>query len=121
MGNSRRTQRMASLIHSELARLLIEEVSDPRLREIVITEVELSPDLKSGHVFFALGTAKPKEVSEGFQRATPFFRKKLGDNLALRFVPTLQFHVDEHGNSLTRLLHIFEEISGDKGQSAERQ
>ena len=114
-GNTRRTQRMASLIRSELARLLIEEVSDPRLREIVITEVELSPDLKNARVYFAIDASHLKEVSQGFQRAIPFFRKKLGDNLALRYVPELLFQVDEHGNSLTRLLHIFDEIekSGD--------
>ncbi len=112
-----RTQRMASLIRAELARILIEEVSDPRLREIVITEVELSKDLKQAKVFFTASQQHPvsakqdKELQRGFSRALPFFRRKIGDNLEIRFVPELEFCRDTHGESVNRLLGIFDDIS----------
>lgn len=104
---------MASLIRSELARVLIEEVSDPSLREVVITEVELSRDLKNARVFYAKGAANVKEVGRGLHRALPYFKRKLGDNLQLRHIPDLQFEVDTHGESLTRLMNLFHEIEGN--------
>jgi ribosome-binding factor A len=105
---------VASLIRSELARLLIEEISDPRLKEVVITEVELSKDLKHARVLFAKGEANLKEVDRGLHRAIPFFRRKLGDNLQLRFVPELDFQVDTHGDSLNRLLHLFDDVASQR-------
>lgn len=115
--DSRRTQRMATLLRAEMARLLIEEVSDPSLREIIITDVELSKDLKHARVFFApqqgeITPKQEKEIDKGLHRAVPFFRRKIADNLDLRYVPELIFQRDQHGESVSRLLHIFEEVEG---------
>lgn len=116
--NMRRTQRMASLIRAELARLLIEEISDPSLKEILITDVTLSKDLKHARVFFAkpgeVSTKEEKEMYKGFTRAIPFLKRKIGDNLQLRFIPQLEFERDRHGESVTRLLHLFEEVEQPK-------
>jgi ribosome-binding factor A len=112
--DSRRTHKVASLIRSELARLLIEEISDPRLKEVVITEVELSRDLKHARVLFAKGEGNLKEINQGLNRAVPFFRRKLADNLQLRYVPELGFQVDTHGDSLNRLLHLFDDVASQR-------
>ena len=98
MSGTRRTSRMASLIRSELARVLIEEVSDPSLREVVITEVELSRDLKNARVYFAPLSGRDrtnlKEVDRGLHRALPFLKRKLGDcRLALRARPISLKHL----------------------------
>ena len=46
-----RTRRVAELVQRELARLLEEEVSDPRIRLITITAVEVSKDLRHAKVY----------------------------------------------------------------------
>src|SRR4051812_48854883 len=114
IAHSRRPHKVASLIRSELARLLIEEISDPSLKDVVITEVELSRDLKLARVLFAKGEANLKEVDRGLHRAAPFFRRKLGDGLQLRFVPALEFQLDTHGDTLNRLLHLFDDVASSR-------
>lgn len=114
MSSTRRTSKVASLIRSELARLLIEEVSDPRLKEIVITEVEVTKDLQKARVFFAKGEANLKEVDRGLKRGIAFFRRRLGENLELRYVPELEFQVDDHGDNLNRLLHLFDDVAAKR-------
>jgi ribosome-binding factor A len=104
---------MASLIRSELAKVLIEDVSDPRLKDVVITEVELSTDLRNARVFFARGTSDLKEVDRGFKRAVPFLKRKLGEDLDLRYIPDLEFKVDTQGESINRLMSLFEDIKKD--------
>lgn len=105
---------MASLLRAELARLLLEEVSDPSLHEILITDVQITKDLKTARVFFSpQGEYSPKqekETQKGFQRASSFFRRKIGDNLELRHVPALSFERDGHGQTVSRLLNLFEEV-----------
>jgi ribosome-binding factor A len=106
---------MASLIRGELARVLIEEVSDPSLKEIVITDVDLSPDLKHAKVFFSRGgdlsETQEQAIARGFDRASPFFRRKIGEHLKLRYVPDLEFRRDLHGESLNRLMHLFDDVA----------
>jgi len=118
----RRLQRMASLLLGEIQRLLIEEVSDPGLRAIHVTEVKLSRDLKQATVRFSQREAvsvPEKEVLRGFRRAGPFLRKRIAENLELRYVPALEFEKDTQGESINRLLHLMEEVrSGQSGETA---
>lgn len=118
MSSGRRTQRMAHLIRGELSRVLIEDISDPSLKEVGITDVDLSNDLKHAKVFFSshsdLTDKQEKEIVRGFQRAVPFFKRKISDSLELRYVPTLEFRRDVHGESLNRLMHLFDDGSANK-------
>lgn len=114
MTTNRRPHKVAALVRSELARLLIEEISDPRLKEVVITEVELTKDLRQAKIFYAKGEANVKEVDRGLKRAIPFFRRKIGENLGLRFVPELDFKVDDHGDHLNRILHLFDDVAAQR-------
>ncbi len=109
----RRSQRVATLIRAELARVLIEEVADPALSQLHINEVELSKDLKAAKVFFSPGesTLKPKDIKKGLGRALPFFRRKLADNLDLRYVPTLEFEEDKHGETVSRVFSLLNEAA----------
>lgn len=112
--DSRRPKRLATLLRGELQKLLIEEVSDPGLRSVSVTEVELTADLKTARVHYSLGEglcAPEKQVVAGFRRAAPFLRKRVGENLELRYVPVLEFRRDRHGESVHRLMHLMEEVS----------
>jgi ribosome-binding factor A len=113
--NARRTQRMASLLRGELARLFLQEVSDPIVQDLVITEVELSRDLKVADIFFTRPEGAPllkaPELRRALQRVAPFLKKRLADELELRYVPELRFEEDRHGDELNRLLKIMDEVS----------
>lgn len=113
---SHRVQKMASLIRSELARLIVSEVSDPRLQHVVITEVEVSRDLRYAKVFFeGGGLVEPKEINKGLARAVPFFRRKLGSNLDIKHVPEIIFEADKKATNVSRVLSLLDEVQKAEG------
>jgi ribosome-binding factor A len=102
---------MASLLRGEIARLLISEVSDPRLKNLVITEVELTKDLRLARVFYEGGlSSDTKEISRGLSKAVAFFRRRIGSNLDLKYVPELRFESDSHSTNVNRILAVLEEV-----------
>ena len=114
MGLPHRTERLASLIRAELARILLEEISDPSLKETRITRVEVTGDLKEANIYFSPdesgGATDDKQTLRGFSRATPFFKRKLGDNLDLRYIPSLKFRKDTKGASIQRIFEMLDEL-----------
>src|SRR5205823_3941256 len=48
----RRPERVAHLVQAELARLLLEEAKNPLLREVIVTLVRMTPDLRIARVYF---------------------------------------------------------------------
>ncbi|MBY0369998.1 30S ribosome-binding factor RbfA [bacterium] len=100
---------MASLIRSELARLLLSEVSDPRLQALAITDVEVTKDLRQARIFYDM-QGDVKEVQRGLSKATPFLRRRLGMGLEMKYVPELKFQRDEHGSQLNHLFQVMDEV-----------
>ena len=45
---------MAELLRERLALILLYKCADPRLQELTLTEVEMSPDLKQARVFYVV-------------------------------------------------------------------
>ncbi len=94
--SSRRAERIASVIHAELARLLREEVKDPRVGTISITEVSLKPDLSIARVRYMplAGAGDRAQVQAGLEAAARFLRGPLGRALGIRHAPELRFELD---------------------------
>ena len=108
----KRSDRVADLLHREIADLVFRRVKDPRLASITITGVKVSDDLKHARVFFcAMGGSKgedaKKNAAAGLQKAKGFIRMELGRRLSLRYVPELEFNYDvsfEYGDKIEKLL-----------------
>jgi bifunctional oligoribonuclease and PAP phosphatase NrnA len=107
--DERRTRRVGESIRIELSRLLTRQIADPRLTLATITDVKMSPDLKSARVYYVPSAgASDADVSAGLAKALPFFRREMGKNLSLRYTPTLAFHLDDSfdkGARVDRILH----------------
>ena len=108
--DSRRSQRVADLVRSELSRLVLTEAHDPELRRVTITDVEMPPDLKSARVFFSClgGDAEREKASDALRRAAGYLRREVGQRCQLRYAPELHFVSDrslERGARIEELLH----------------
>lgn len=95
---SRRTERVAQQVRSEIARILREEVTDPRLRLVTITHVEVSPDLSHARISWSSLSGDEAEaigrVRQALEHAAGFVRRRLAVALPLRRAPALHFHHD---------------------------
>ena len=104
-----RTQRIESEIQRVLATLISREVKDPRVGNVTITQVSVSPDMGTARVYFAPFAAQhpAAEVQRGLTHAAGFLRGELGRRLRLRHAPRLEFVFDasvEAAERLTRLI-----------------
>ena len=100
---SYRAERVNELIRRELVLLLSKETKDPRLQEVVITDVKVSRDLTSAKVFFSVDESAQKSVTTLLNKASGFFRSSLSKVLDLRHRPALSFIYDTTPNTGARM------------------
>lgn len=108
----KRADRVADLIREEVNRILVRDIMDPRVRNVTITDVRVTDDLRIAKIYFVpLGQDSPsEEVLRSLEKATPFFRRNLGKQLNLRFVPEIHFYFDDVFARGQRMETLFGEI-----------
>ncbi|HMM46590.1 MAG TPA: 30S ribosome-binding factor RbfA [Thiobacillaceae bacterium] len=104
-----RARRVADQIQRELPELIRQEVKDPGVGMLTITEVEVNRDMEFAKVYFTTlgGEAEHAASLRGLQRASGFLRSLLSQRMQLRVVPKLTFvydHSIERGIELTQLI-----------------
>lgn len=104
-----RLQRIADRIKQDLAEILIREVSDPRLKQIFITDVKVDRELAFADVYVSAveGASRSAEILAGFKSACGFLRRTLASRIELRAFPKLRFHWDptpEHADHIEKIL-----------------
>jgi len=100
---SYRTERVNELMRRELVLLLKQKTKDPRLKEVVITDVIVSRDLTSAKIFFSVDEDSIKIVASLLNKASGFFRSSISKTLDLRHTPTLSFIYDTAPNTGARI------------------
>ena len=109
-----RKQRIAEQIRGEIARVLREESSDPRIGLVTITRVKVSADLSTALVFWSplsVGDGTElKALADGLDSASGFVRSRLANNLDLRRTPALDFKHDSSIAEGSRTLAIMRSL-----------
>ena len=115
---SRRTERIAEQVQSELARVLREEATDPRIGLVTITRVDVAPDLSHALVLWSVlashDPAAVARVEAGLESAAPFLRRCLAQALPLRRMPELRFRFDPSLALGSQTLRVLREIEEDE-------
>ena len=76
--------------------MLIREISDPRLKQIYVTDVKVDKELAYADVFVSAveGVSRSTDVLAGLESASGFIRRNLAARVELRAFPRLRFHWD---------------------------
>lgn len=107
MTNFRR-ERGDSFLREELTIVLRNEMQDPRVAAVTITEVELTKDRRIARVYVACYSGE-QDLQEGIralQNAQGFLRSRLSRVLRWPWTPTLEFRPDrswEYGEKMDKL------------------
>jgi ribosome-binding factor A len=112
MSTTFRPERVAEAVHEAVARVLNREVSDPRLRAVTITRCEITHDLSYAKIYYTvLGDDEARlDAARAFERATPFLRSRVGQEVALRTVPELSFRYDKGTENAMRIEEILSNL-----------
>ncbi len=105
---SGRTFKINQEILREVAKIIREEIKDPRLGIMTsVTDVDTSNDLKYCKVFIStMGTEKEKEMTvEILNKSKGYVRKQIATRINLRQTPEFKFYLDD---TLERSMRINE-------------
>jgi ribosome-binding factor A len=127
---SRRSERVGEQIRAELARLLREEATDPRIGLVTLTRVDVAPDFSNARVYWSAlavrrraagegaapdpgeGAAPDPAVQAGLDSAAGFLRSRLAHELRLRRTPELRFLHDPSLAEGAHTLALLRELEG---------
>lgn len=113
-----RTERVGQQIYELLASLLLFDVSDPRLKRVQITGVEVTTDLKLADVYYIMidqdDPTPSEDEQDALERCGGFLRKRLGDQLSMRYTPELRFSYDESVQRGRRIEELLDDVLPDE-------
>lgn len=108
-----RIQRIADRIREELSEMMIQEVHDPRLVGVMITDVTVDRELAFADVYVSSleGAERAAEVIPALEHAGGYLRTELARRVELRIFPRLRFHWDptpEKADHMEKLFKIMQ-------------
>jgi len=106
---------MGETVREIIARLLLEEVADPRVALVTVTGVEMSPDLEHANIFVTVhgDEKRAAEALAGLESAKGRLRTMLAARISLRRAPDLHFRIDpaiEAANRITEAIRREREL-----------
>jgi ribosome-binding factor A len=129
---TRRTERIGEQLRGEIAKALLQEITDPRIQLVTLTRVDVAPDLSNAIVYWSSmagqrvddppGKLSAERVTEieaigdGLESAAGFLRSTIARNLPnLRRMPALRFRHDASLELGSRTLEVLRTLNdGEK-------
>ena len=120
--SSRRAQKAAEAIREVVSMAILTELQDPRIRDVTVTYVEISADLRHAKVHVSvMGDEARQNLSlRGLQSATGFLQAKISERIDIRYTPRLTFVLDQGVKRSIEISRILDEILPAKND-AEKQ
>lgn len=122
MVSKMRAQRIADRIREELSEMLIQEVQDPRLSGVSVTDVTVDRELAFASVYVSAleGSQRADEILEAFNYARGYFRSELAKRIELRVFPRLRFNWDPTFERAERIEQLFRSLDEEKGDRSDK-
>jgi ribosome-binding factor A len=95
--SSRRTAKVAEAVREEVSTTILFGLKDPRVKNVTVTRVEVSPDLRNAKVYVSvMGDEKMQKLTlRGLESARGFLQAKLAERVQIRYTPILHFQLDQ--------------------------
>lgn len=115
-----RQQRVAELLFEELSIMIGNELDDPRLSLVRVTNVDVSRDLRNVNIYVTHDdeALSKRQVLQGLRNATPYLRRQIAIRGNLRAVPELAFHYDDTPERAARVDELLRQIAASRGEGS---
>ena len=113
MADRRRIERVNGLLRNEISSLIASQVNDPRLNGLItITQVRTTSDLRNARVYVSVmgHESARQEALAGIQSSASYLRRELRHRVSLRYIPFLQFVLDDALIEADRLMRIIDDL-----------
>ncbi|MGD0517156.1 MAG: 30S ribosome-binding factor RbfA [Thermoguttaceae bacterium] len=109
---SRRAQKVAEAIREVVSMAILTELKDPRVKDVTVTFVEVSTDLRHAKVHVSvMGDETRQQLSlRGLQNAAGFLQAKIASQVDMRYTPRLNFLLDQGVKRSIEIAQILREV-----------
>jgi ribosome-binding factor A len=109
---SRRVLKAAEAIREVVSMTILTELRDPRISDVTVTLVEVSPDMRHAkiHVSVMGDETKQKLTLRGLQNASGFLQQKIAHRIDTRYTPRLRFVLDQGVKRSIEVSRILDEV-----------
>lgn len=116
--SSRRVLKAAQAIREVVSMAILTDLKDPRVRDVTVTFVEVSADLRLAKVHVSvMGEDKHKRLClSGLKHASGYFQKKVGNRIDTRYTPKIEFVLDRGIENAMKVTQILEEVLPDRSE-----
>lgn len=112
--NKKRKAGIEKEVLRTISQVLFAEVKNPKINGLVsATKCNLTPDLRYADVYFSAMPLAGQELKtdkllEGLNEIRGFLRKRLAEEIKLRYTPEVRVHIDdtiEHGIKISKMIN----------------
>jgi len=104
------------LLRERLALILLYKCADPRLKELTLTEVEMSPDLRQAKVFYVVRENVGRDqVQVALDKALGFIKAEVARENLFRLMPEFFFLPDSGQDRAAQLEKLFQAAKAGPG------
>lgn len=119
-----RVERVAQKIKFEAARILQNQISDPRMGFVTVVKVDLSADYRHATIHVSLLSDDPGERSKIMHMlddARPYVQGLIAGRLRTRLTPILRFKLDTGVEKSIEIGSLLEELKSEREEREARQ
>lgn len=108
-----RVRKIQEFIKQEVSRIILQELKDPRLGFVTVTDARITGDLREATVYVSLfgSDEEKKNTLAALNKAQGYIRSEVGKRLGIRYSPQIEFKEDEsleYGMKIESILHDIE-------------
>jgi ribosome-binding factor A len=109
---SRRALKAAEAVREVVGMAILAELNDPRIRDVTVTHVEVSGDLRQAkvHVSVMGDDTKQRLSLRGLQSAAGFLQTKVAKRIDTRYTPRIEFLLDQGVKKSIEVARILHEV-----------
>jgi ribosome-binding factor A len=109
---SRRTEKASEAVREVVSMAILTELNDPRIRDVTVTYVEVSADLRYAkvHVSVMGDETQQKLTLRGLQSAAGFLQAKIAKQIDIRYTPKLSFLLDQGVKRSIAVAQILQQV-----------
>jgi ribosome-binding factor A len=119
--SSRRLLKAAEAIREVVASAILTEIRDPRVKDVTVINVEVTPDMREAKVSVSvMGDETQKQLSlKGLRNSAGFLQSKIARRIDSRYTPKLRFELNRGIENAMVVGELLGKIRREREQSDE--
>lgn len=111
-----RQERVSELLFQELSIIISNDLEDPRLSLLTVTNLDVSRDLRTVKVYVTHSdeSVSRRSVLIGLKNASAYMRRQIAERCGLRVVPELIFYYDDSPERAARVDELLRQIAAER-------